>query len=303
LFLLYNTELVKGMLRPVFRYAASSEWLFDFAPHDVGRYPLANGQAYGMSMERQMPIEECGNMLIMTAAVCLADGRAEFAAEHWGLLTKWVEYLIDHGMDPGNQLCTDDFGGHLSHNANLSIKAIIGIGSYGLICGKLGQLEQQRKYLEIAKQMAAQWEEMAREEDHYKLAFDAPGSWSLKYNLVWDELFGLGLFSNEVRSTEIAFYLNKMNRYGAPLDNRQTYTKADWLIWAATLAEHNEQFEQLIEPFWNFLHESPSRVPITDWYYTIDGRMTGFINRSVVGGLFVKILSDIGLASLAENNK
>jgi hypothetical protein len=292
LFLIENPELVKGMLRPVFRYAASEEWPYDFAPHDVGRYPIANGQAYGMTMDRQMPIEECGNMLIMTAAVCLAEGKADFAADHWQLLTQWADYLKQNGMDPGNQLCTDDFGGHLAHNTNLSIKAIIGIASYGILSRMLGKEEESQDHLETAKQMAARWETMAREDDHYRLAFDAPETWSLKYNLVWDELFDLNLFDPQIKKKEVAYYTQKSNQYGTPLDNRKTYTKADWLVWAATMAENKEDFEQIVNPLWDFLHESSSRVPFTDWYYTIDGRVAGFINRSVVGGLFIKLLAD-----------
>ena len=74
LFLLYNPELVKGMMRPIFRYAASDAWPFDFAPHDAGQFPLLNGQVYanGTDPKDQMPVEECGNMLVMMAAVCLA---------------------------------------------------------------------------------------------------------------------------------------------------------------------------------------------------------------------------------------
>ena len=127
-FLLYNVELVKGMLRPIFEYSRKAEWIYDFAPHDIGQYPLANGQVYGLNKETksftdemQMPVEECCNMIIMTAAVCIIEKNAEFAKQNFDLLEKWVEYLVENGQDPGNQLCTDDFAGHLAHNTNLSI--------------------------------------------------------------------------------------------------------------------------------------------------------------------------------------
>jgi hypothetical protein len=292
LFLLYNPELVKGMMRPIFKYALSEEWNYDFAPHDVGRYPIANGQAYGMSMARQMPIEECGNMLIMAAAVCQAEDSADFAAENWGLLTQWVEYLRKNGLEPGNQLCTDDFGGHLAQNVNLSIKAIIGIGGYSMMCEMLGNKKESDMYWETAKNMALEWESMALEDDHYKLAFDVEGTWSLKYNLVWDKIFGLNLFPKKISDSEVAYYISKMNQYGTPLDSRKTYTKADWLVWAATLAEKKDDFIKMVNPMWDFLNESKSRVPLTDWYFTIDGYCVNFVNRSVVGGLFIKLLSD-----------
>lgn len=292
LYLLYNPELVKGMMRPVFRYAASPEWKFEFAPHDVGTYPKANGQVYGENkLEFQMPIEECGNMLIMVAAVSLYGGDSSFAKENWELLSQWANYLLKHGMDPENQLCTDDFAGHLARNANLSIKAIIGIGAYAIICHLLGDEEGKERYLTAAKEMAKKWEEMARVEDHSKLTFDSSAdTWSLKYNLVWDHLFGLHLFSDDLAETEVKYYQRKSNQYGPPLDNRNTYTKADWLVWAASMAKEKEEFEKMIAPLWYFLHETKSRVPFTDWYDTVTGRQIGFQNRSVVGGVFIRLL-------------
>lgn len=293
LFLLYNPELIKGMMRPIFKYAASDAWPFEFAPHDVGQYPLANGQVYANNArEGQMPVEECGNMLIMAAAVCLAEGRADFAKEHWDLLSAWADYLLEHGLDPEHQLCTDDFAGHLARNANLSIKAIMGVASCALLLEMMGQSSEAQRYRAAAKDMAAQWEEMARDDDHYKLAFGQEGTWSLKYNLVWDELFGTHLFDPEIARKEVAWYLAKQNQYGVPLDHRATYTKADWLVWAATLAAEQDQFVRLVEPLWHALHETPDRVPFTDWYDTKTARQVGFQHRSVVGGIFMKVLKD-----------
>lgn len=297
LFLLYNPELVKGMMRPIFRYAASSAWPYDFAPHDAGRYPVANGQAYGMEMERQMPIEECANMLIMAAAVAIFEETPDFAAENWERLTKWVHYLAEHGLNPGEQLCTDDFAGHLAHNANLSIKAIVGIGSYGLLCGMLGQEEKRDAYLEMGRKMAAEWMRLADDGDHYRLAFNVPGSWSLKYNLVWDELLGLRLFPRTVRDTELAYYKKQANRYGTPLDSRATYTKADWLLWVAAMADHPDDFAAFCDPVWQFLQHTPTRVPFSDWYFTIEGQSVAFYNRSVVGAVFMKLLREQGVGS------
>jgi len=293
LFLLYNPELVKAMMRPIFKYAASEAWTFEFAPHDVGQYPLANGQVYAENArEGQMPIEECGNMLIMAAAVCITDGHADFAAEHDGLLSIWADYLLEYGLDPENQLCTDDFAGHLARNANLSVKAIMGVASYSIIQGMQGHSAEAGRYREAAEAMAVEWEKLARDEDHYKLAFGQDGTWSLKYNLIWDILFDTHIFNEQIIRQEVAWYIQKQDKYGTPMDSRKAYTKADWLVWAASLASGREDFIRLIEPLWDFLNETPDRVPFSDWHDTHTARQVGFQHRSVVGGIFIKLLKD-----------
>jgi hypothetical protein len=293
-FLFFNPALLEAQLKPVLEYAALPRWKWPFAPHDLGTYPLANGQVYGggeRTEEDQMPVEESGNMLIMMAALGRAQGNYHLAQEYWPQLTKWADYLRAKGLDPENQLSTDDFAGHLAHNANLSIKAIEGIAAYAQMAKGLGKPEIAVQGAAAAKQMADQWQTMARDGDHYKLAFDKPGTWSQKYNLVWDQLLGFNLFPSSVRQTEVAFYLQHLNEYGLPLDNRADYTKLDWELWTGTLAG-NEQFHLFMDPIGKWINEGPSRVPLTDWYDTKTGKMIGFQARSVVGGIFIKALAD-----------
>ena len=311
LFLIYNPELVKGMMRPIYKYADSDEWQYDFAPHDAGRYPHVNGQVYGGNrLEKQMPVEECGNMLVMELAVAVATKDVSFAAEHIETLDQWVKYLIDNGRDPANQLCTDDFAGHLAHNCNLSLKAIMGIAGYGIIKGMLGDKRAKRKYISMARDMALDWEKRASNGDgSYRLAFDRPGTFSMKYNIVWDKLLGTEIMPKSVIESEVASYRAHTHPYGLPLDNRQPYTKSDWLIWTATLAGNRDTFEDMVAPLWDAYNSMQSRVPATDWYYTITGQHKAynsssekveksFRNRTVVGGHFIKLLEYKGIMKL-----
>lgn len=316
LFLLYHTDYVKGMLRPIFRFADCKVWEYEFAPHDVGRYPYAWGQVYGLKEEKnhleysndngdvlppfylyppcdiydlnyQMPVEECGNMLIMTAVCCRQDGNTDFALPYMPKLKKWAEYLLKYGADPGEQLCTDDFAGHLAHNANLAVKAVMGIKAYAMILEMNGEKETSEEYLQKAAKMAKTWEQTASAGDHYMLAFGNPDSWSLKYNLIWDEFLGAPLFSKEVRKKELSYYCQKVNRYGVPLDSRRAYTKSDWILWCAAMADNRAERDTLISPVADYLKESKSRVPFSDWYETEDGSCCNFIGRSVQGGIFM----------------
>lgn len=118
-------------------------------------YP-SESNVYGL--RDQMPVEECGNMLIMTAMVCRMEQNVSFALPYMETLRKWREYLIRYGADPGEQLCTDDFAGHLSHNTNLSVKAIMGIEGYAQIAALAGEKDEAKKYHKIAADMASDWE-------------------------------------------------------------------------------------------------------------------------------------------------
>ncbi|HSV72992.1 MAG TPA: DUF4965 domain-containing protein [Chthonomonadales bacterium] len=295
LFLLLSPRLVRAQLAPVLDYASSARWPWPFAPHDLGTYPLANGQAYGggeRTEENQMPVEESGNMLILLAALAKAEGSPDFALRWWSTLERWAAYLREKGMDPENQLCTDDFAGHLAHNVNLSAKAIVALGAFGMLCEMAGRRDDAAAYRDLAAGMASRWVETARDGERTLLAFDRPGTWSQKYNLVWDRILGLGLFPPEVTRREVVAYSSLQNRYGLPLDSRKDYTKTDWVVWSATLAESRQDFEALIGPLHDFAQETPDRVPLTDWYDTKDARKVGFQARSVVGGVFIKLLAD-----------
>jgi len=295
LFLLLNPVLLEGMLAPVADYAASPRWKFDFAPHDLGTYPLADGQVYGggeTSEENQMPVEESANLVLLFAAVAKAEGNTDFAVRYWDLLVKWTKYLETQGFDPADQLCSDDFAGHLAHNVNLSAKAIVALGAYAGLLDARNMTEEATRVRNVAKDFAAKWLQQADDGDHARLAFDKPGTWSQKYNLVWDRLLGLGLFPDTTAKKELAYARTRMLTYGLPLDNREQYTKLDWTIWTATLTGDRADFDALVAPVAKFLDDTAERVPMSDWYWTQDAHQRGFQARSVVGGVFIPMLYD-----------
>jgi hypothetical protein len=304
-FLLLNPVLLRAQIEPICVYARSPRWKFDFAPHDMGTYPKANGQVYGggeLSADVQMPVEECGDMLLLATALTRAQGHSDFAAANIDMLRQWANYLLGRSFNPEKQLCTDDYFGPQGQNTNLSVKAILALGAYAQLCDRLGLEDEAGRFWPAARERVELWIAAAEDGDHYRLAFNKPGTWSLKYNLIWDELLELRLFSGAVIRRELDFYRHKLQRFGVPLDNRKNYSKVDWTVWIACLAESSEEFDAYIDPLYAWACATGTRAPLTDWYWTTTTRQVqwgfgpygrrGFQARSVVGGVYMKLLLD-----------
>ena len=289
-FLRYNPLLVEAMLNPVFHYSESGKWTKPYPAHNLGGYPIVNGQLHA----GDMPIEETGNMLILTAALTKMRNDASFAKRHWKVLSQWAGYLLTNGLDTGTQPCSDLFAGSCPHNANLSIKGILGLASYSYLASMLGQTALAQAYREVVRKRAIEWEERTFADTHYRidLVQRADSTWSQKYNLVWDNILSLNVFPDSISQQETTFYLTKMNTYGLPLDSRHEYAKIDWLVWVACLSKDRDTFREFIKPLHRFMHETTDRVPMSDLIQTKKNIREGFAARPVVGGVYMKLLQE-----------
>lgn len=342
LFLLYDTEYVKGMLRPIFKFAKMPVWTFDFAPHDVGTYPSCRGQVYGFHWKKpskyhgnlfylgfrnyqkqnhaplyqltaesdiynfgtQMPVEECANVFIMLLACYLYDGDIDFFKNELSLCEKWVEYLVKYGLMPEHQLCTDDFAGKLKNNLNLAIKATVGIAAYAELVKACGRVETGEKYRKIAEEFATKITAFGEKFTHLPLTWDSgEETYSLKYNFAFDKILKLDLFPQSLLEKETDYYLQKRNVYGTPLDSRSAYAKSDWLVWASSLTDSPEKREKFIATLAAYLRETPDRVPFGDLYDTEKGNYRDFRARSVQGGCFILLLKDKKIFCLRHSSE
>ncbi|MEI8234986.1 MAG: DUF4965 domain-containing protein [Verrucomicrobiota bacterium] len=298
IWILLSPALAKASVAPILVYSASERWRWPNAPHDLGTYPIAASHQFrddGGYDGAGMPVEENGNILLLCDAIAKADGNADFVAPWWPLLTKWAQYLEQYGLDPENQPCTDDFMGPSPHNANLSVKAILGLAAYGDLCRMRGDAANAKKYTDLAKSDAQHWMKVADDGDHYRLAFDKPGTWSQKYNLVWDRILGLNVFPPEVARKEVAFYKTKLEKCGLPLDSRTDLADLDHSFLAASMAENRPDFEAIVAVYYHYINSAKERVPLTDCYHIneVKGKPSHLFHaRPVVGGVFMRMLAD-----------
>jgi hypothetical protein len=291
-FVFFNPELLKQLLRPVLAYAnnetdvygAGVPYNLAWAPHHLGHWPVCNIKP---SQQEQMPIEETGNMMLMLAAIAKQQGTVAWLDQYWSLLAGWGDYLVSALPDPGDQLCTDDFEGPSPHNSNLALKGIAGIGAYAVLLHTQGDEQGSTKYANIAATYAMQWSMNASDasEGCYRLQYNLPGTWSLKYNALFHQFLGLHAFNASMLQTAEACYGKRLNKYGVPLDDRATFTKGDWMMWVAAMGT-DDQFTPLAQALYDFCNESPDRVPLSDWYDTKSAKVKGFRARPVVGGFW-----------------
>lgn len=105
-----------------------------------------------------MPVEECGNILIMTLAYAQRANDVSYLSQHYNILKQWTGYLVNDTLTPGDQLSTDDFQDTLANQTNLALKGIIGIGAMSAIAELTGNTADASNYHSIATSYISQWQ-------------------------------------------------------------------------------------------------------------------------------------------------
>lgn len=83
----------------------SASIAYNHQMHDLGSsFPNATGHVEGN--DEYQPLEESGNMLIMTYAYYKFSANSDFLQQHYRILTQWASYLETFALIPGLQLST-----------------------------------------------------------------------------------------------------------------------------------------------------------------------------------------------------
>ncbi|TFK45401.1 DUF1793-domain-containing protein [Heliocybe sulcata] len=303
LFLYTNPALGKYLLLPLFEYQASGQYPNQWSVHDLGaHYPQATGHNDGK--DEAMPVEECGNMLIMTLSYTQATGDQSLIKTYYNLLDQWTQFLIADSLIPADQLSTDNFAGSLANQTNLAVKGIIGIKAMSSIANMTGDASRASNYSSIASSYAQQFLQLATSSSghHLTLAYGNDSSWGLAYNLYADKLLNTQVFSESLYQMQDSWYSNVANTYGVPLDTRHTYTESNWEIWTAATATTSHTRALLIDAVHAYASSGLSSVPFGDWYDTVSGKTQAFQARPEVGGHLALLVVNASVSASASSS-
>ncbi|KAF7790090.1 hypothetical protein EIP86_001040 [Pleurotus ostreatoroseus] len=282
-FLYTNPTLGKYLLLPLFEYQATGQYPNKWSVHDMGAsYPRALGHNDGN--DEPMPLEESGNMLIMTLSYVQKTNDKSLLTTYFDLLDQWTQFLIAESLIPANQISTDDFAGSLANQTNLAIKGIVGIKAMSQIASLVGQTTKSDNYSSIAASYVPQWQKFATSTTGNHLTLSWHSHWGLSYNMFADKLLQTNVFPQSIYDAQTAWYSTVANSFGVPLDTRHTYTKSDWEIWTAGLVSSTTVRDLFVSSVFKYASDGMSSQPLGDWYETTDGSVEGFRARPVVGG-------------------
>ena len=238
IFLYTNSALLKMLLDPLFINQESGQYPNMYSMHDLGtHYPNATGHPAGN--DEMQPLEECGNMLIMTLAYAQRASDTAYLTQHYNILNQWTQYLIEEALIPANQISTDDFAGPLANQTNLAVKGIIGIEAMAVIANMTGNTATAENYTTIAHNYIAEWQTLGTAMDadppHTTLAYGMNDTHGVLYNIYGDKELGLNLVPQSVYDMQSAFYPTIEEQYGVPLDTRHDYAKSEYFLFPGRL--------------------------------------------------------------------
>lgn len=258
----FDPDYIRLLLQPIMNYLAVGRWHHPYTIHDMGtHYPNAIG--HDDQQAEPMPIEECGNLLVLVLAYVRTTGDTTWAARYTDILRGYADYLVDNGIDIANQLSSNDAAGPLPNETNLAIKGAVGIKAFGELTGSY---EYFRLGDERAKLFYDQGLGTDGDKTHFVLEYpDMPKSWKIPYNMYPDALLNLGTFPEEAYRMGDAFFSSVRGEYGVHLDHRQDWAKSDWNMWTAATLNTSTR-DEFVDDFWAFMTNGKHNWPLSDRY-------------------------------------
>lgn len=296
-----DPDWIRLLLEPVMKYLAAGRWHLPYTIHDVGsHYPNAIG--HDDQRAEAMPIEECGNLLILALAYAQATGDTDWTDQYLDIFRGYADYLVDNSINIANQLSSNDAAGPLPNETNLAIKAAVGLKAFGELSGLDYYSDVGDEHADL---FFSQGLGTDKEKTHFVLEYpDFPDSWKTPYNIYPDLLLQLDTFPTEAHQMSDDFFSTVRGEFGVALDNRQDWAKSDWNMWLASTFSQDTR-DEFVDDLWAFMTNGKHTWPFSDRYVSTSakGKEPGVPilcrARPTVGGHFA-ILAMHGPASIVS---
>ncbi|PYI26256.1 DUF1793-domain-containing protein [Aspergillus indologenus CBS 114.80] len=262
IYYILDPNYIRLLLEPMMRYLAAGRWQQSYVIHDMGsHYPNAVG--HDNQQAEPMPIEECGNLLVLVLAYVRATGDTDWASQYTELLKGYADYLVYNGIDIAEQLSSNDAAGSLANETNLAIKAAVGIKAFGELTGfsEYSRIGDERAELLFSRGLGVD-----AHKTHFARQYPGkPASWKIPYNLCPDVLLGLRTFPKAAYDMGNTFFRSVRAEYGVPLDDRQDWAKSDWNMWLAGTLESTTR-DEFVDDLWRYMTNGKHHWPFSDRY-------------------------------------
>jgi len=255
-----SPEYLKLLLLPVFEYQASDDYTKPYAVHELGAsYPNATGHPED---GEEMPIEESGNIIILTYAYEKASGNTDLSSTYSAQLKQYAEYLYENGLYPASQLSLNDALGELVNQTNLAVKAAVGLSVYGA-------LTDQKNYTTTGQEWADKiWTDNVGTDDagtRFLTQYNTT-PWFLVFNHYPDVLFDLDIFPDEVYNATTDFYPTVRGTAGVPLDGGISWGQTNWQSFVAATVT-GEARDLFVNDLHAYLANGLNTAPWSDRYW------------------------------------
>ncbi|KAJ5820444.1 hypothetical protein N7474_006035 [Penicillium riverlandense] len=260
IFYILSPDYIKLLLSPIFDYMGSDAYDKQFAVHDIGKnYPNATGH---LASGEAMPIEESGNVIILSYAYQKATGNTDLATTYAAQLEKYATYLNENGLYPAAQLSLNDALGPLANQTNLGVKAAVGLAAYGALTG-------QQKYIATGKDWADKiWTDHLGTDaqgTHFLLQYGTP-QWFLVFNHYADLLFNLDVFPKEAFNATSEYYPTVRAAAGVALDESVGWGQTNWQSFVAATVDGDTR-EMFISDMHSYISNGLNTAPFCDRYW------------------------------------
>ena len=241
-----------------------------------------------------MPVEECGNILLLAYMYQLASGNTEWWKQYSSLFQLYADYLVTNGLYPKAQLSSDDGAGAIANQTGVAIKAAIALNAFGIMTNQSSYSDTGIRFADTLYKDAVGTD---AGRTHFTLTMNEDESWGTQYNLFLDVMLNLTTFPTEVYAMETSFYPTVRAERGLALDSRVDWGKTDWMHFAAATAmapgvENEDVRDMFVNDVHAFLTNGQNTAPFSDNFFVITNGtdVVGVYNtyraRPVVGGHF-----------------